>query len=305
MKYLTVFILLLCTTIFAYSQVPQAFKYQAVLKNNSGGPLSDKTFPVRVSILSGSSNGPLVYMESHSGTTSNIGVLNLEIGRGNVQSGSFPGINWGQSSFYLKVEIDSDLNGVYEFAGTAQLLSVPYALYAENGDELWSKNNNDIYYLKGKVGIGLDAPQETLHLNGSIRGDQNGALRIETPSGYIDVGPKNGDYAHFYTQMPYGFYFNNPVSVREHLIGYRSSDLHISTQSIFTFQPVKRISILNSNGFIGIATDTPRTRLQVADGDIYISDVNNGVIMKSPNGQCWRMTVSNAGTPVMTLVGCP
>jgi hypothetical protein len=45
-----------------------------------------------------------------------------------------------------------------------------------------------------------------------------------------------------------------------------------------------------SNGYVGIGTAAPAARLQVADGDVYIEDINNGVIMKSPNGNCWRMT---------------
>lgn len=56
---------------------------------------------------------------------------------------------------------------------------------------------------------------------------------------------------------------------------------------------------------IGIGTYDPRTALQVARGDVYISDIARGVIMKSPNGNCWRLTVSNAGAPVLTNIVCP
>jgi hypothetical protein len=56
---------------------------------------------------------------------------------------------------------------------------------------------------------------------------------------------------------------------------------------------------------MGIGTTAPAERLQIADGDVYLSDVEAGVIMKSPDGQCWRMTVSNAGAPVFTSVACP
>ena len=51
---------------------------------------------------------------------------------------------------------------------------------------------------------------------------------------------------------------------------------------------------INSNGLI-----------KATDGDIYIEDINKGVIMKSPDGQCWRMTVSNEGTVVFTAISCP
>jgi hypothetical protein len=49
----------------------------------------------------------------------------------------------------------------------------------------------------------------------------------------------------------------------------------------------------------------PLAKLQVEDGDIYISDINKGIIMTSPNGQCWRGTVDNSGSLAFTAVSCP
>lgn len=47
---------------------------------------------------------------------------------------------------------------------------------------------------------------------------------------------------------------------------------------------------IDENGNIGIATPEPKARLEVADGDVYISDIGKGIIMKSPDGNCWRGT---------------
>ena len=48
---------------------------------------------------------------------------------------------------------------------------------------------------------------------------------------------------------------------------------------------------------------------QVADEpvpNIYLSDINSGVIMKSPNGTCFRMTIQDNGTTLITQLGsCP
>ncbi|MDP4263893.1 MAG: hypothetical protein Q8941_15305 [Bacteroidota bacterium] len=69
--------------------------------------------------------------------------------------------------------------------------------------------------------------------------------------------------------------------------------------------------IITSDDKVGISSslggtnNLPHSRLHVRDGDIYINDIGSGVIMKSPNGQCWRMTVSDAGTPVFTAIPCP
>jgi hypothetical protein len=48
-------------------------------------------------------------------------------------------------------------------------------------------------------------------------------------------------------------------------------------------------------GKVGIGTTNPVARFQVADGDIFIQDINKGIIMKSPDGSCWRGTMSDNG----------
>ncbi|MEI9912902.1 MAG: hypothetical protein WDO71_26625 [Bacteroidota bacterium] len=63
-----------------------------------------------------------------------------------------------------------------------------------------------------------------------------------------------------------------------------------------------KVGIGNS---LGGTNNLPKSRLQVSEGDVYIDQIGSGVIMKSPNGQCWRMTVSNAGAPIFTSIPCP
>jgi len=41
------------------------------------------------------------------------------------------------------------------------------------------------------------------------------------------------------------------------------------------------------------------------EGDIYLSDVQSGIIMKSPNGQCWRGVMTDAGSLSFTQTTCP
>ena len=71
-------------------------------------------------------------------------------------------------------------------------------------------------------------------------------------------------------------------------------------------QPSNLRMTLTSNGNFGIGVAEPEERLQVANGDIYLSDINSGVIMKSPNGTCFRMSIQDDGTPLYTQLGsCP
>jgi hypothetical protein len=41
------------------------------------------------------------------------------------------------------------------------------------------------------------------------------------------------------------------------------------------------------------------------EGDIYLSDVQSGIIMKSPNGQCWRGVMTDAGSLSFAQTTCP
>lgn len=61
---------------------------------------------------------------------------------------------------------------------------------------------------------------------------------------------------------------------------------------------------LNQTG-LGVGTETPKAKIEVANGDVYLTDPTRGIILKSPNGNCWRVTVDNAGNLVRTQIACP
>lgn len=62
---------------------------------------------------------------------------------------------------------------------------------------------------------------------------------------------------------------------------------------------------IDASGNIGIGTDSPNAKLEIADGDVYIKDINKGIIMTSPDGQCWRGTINNSGVIEFSAITCP
>lgn len=126
---LTVGILLGCHLVSA--QAPEKMSYQAVMRNTTGQLLVNQNIGVKVSVLQGSPAGTVVYSERLTGMTNVNGLISMEIGTGTVLSGTFATINWPSGNYYLKTETDPTGGTTYTIAGTSQLLSVPYAMYAK------------------------------------------------------------------------------------------------------------------------------------------------------------------------------
>jgi hypothetical protein len=148
------------------AQSPAAFNYQAIARDLSGAPLLNRNVGLRISILQGKVDGTSVYKELHLISTSNTGLFNIQIGNGTAVTGSVASINWGQGPYFLMVEMDENGGSNYKLMGTSQLLSVPYALYAESSGDtsVWRMNGNHIYYKEGNVGIGMPDPISRLHV---------------------------------------------------------------------------------------------------------------------------------------------
>ena len=113
------------------AQSPEKFTYQSIIKNSSGYLLKNQDVGLRISVLRNSTNGIAVYSEEHFPTSNSNGLVTLIIGEG-LTGDNFSEINWGDGEFFLKVEVDPDGGVNYTMNQTSQLLSVPYALYAEN-----------------------------------------------------------------------------------------------------------------------------------------------------------------------------
>lgn len=128
---ITFFILLLEFQVLAQS--PNAFQYQAILRNSDGTPMVNEAVSLRISILSDTTQSTIEYSEIQEITTDNLGRINLQVGNGSNQNGAISEINWGEGIYFIQIEFDPDGGRNFVLAGQSQLLSVPYALFAGDG----------------------------------------------------------------------------------------------------------------------------------------------------------------------------
>ncbi|MGZ3929998.1 MAG: hypothetical protein ACXVPQ_08360 [Bacteroidia bacterium] len=108
-----------------FSQTPQKINYQGAARNASGTALSNAVLNLTISIANTSSG----YSETQTVVSNAVGIFTLHIGGGTPQSGSFAGIDWSVNPTNLNVTIDPGSGPAV--TTSQQLVSVPYALYAE------------------------------------------------------------------------------------------------------------------------------------------------------------------------------
>lgn len=153
MKKVCLFLLALSCLFNLAAQQPQQFSYQAVVRGADNLLVVNKMIGIRISLLQGSENGDVVYVEKHTPSTNANGLASIAIGTGSIVSGNFAAINWSKGPYFIKTETDPSGVSNYTLTTTSQLLSVPYALYAGNGIKRISANSdtiflsNDSYYI--------------------------------------------------------------------------------------------------------------------------------------------------------------
>ena len=124
----------------------------------------------------------------------------------------------------------------------------------------------------GNVGIGTTSPGSKLEVNGSIDAGGDGYLIngmgwALKNSGVLTLGDWDGQ--EFSTRI----------------MDNNSSE-------------VLRVT----DGKVGIGTISPSSKLEVDGGDIEVDDSASGLILKSPDGTRYRITVANGGTLSVTAV---
>ena len=114
--YYIIFIALLSVyTVNAQTELPQAFSFQGIAMDQSGDILFDTDLTVTILM---EQNGSEIYGEAHDLTTTGLGHVNLEIGRGNILSGNFSEINWSGEKSILSFRSKTSKPTAFHFDAT-------------------------------------------------------------------------------------------------------------------------------------------------------------------------------------------
>jgi hypothetical protein len=187
----------------AKAQAPQSFNYQAVARDASGAVLGNQAVSFRISLLQGSATGTSSYTEIHAVTTNQLGLVNFAIGGGTVVNGNFATINWAQGPYFAQIELDANNSGTYVLMSTTQLLSVPYAQYAEKSGNPTLHAGSGIVIQNDSIVNTGDVSNtneiQTLHLI-------NDTLKLSQTNGGIPVN-------NIGSQIPSGGYLETTSSV--------------------------------------------------------------------------------------------
>lgn len=113
------------------AQSPQLINYQGVARDNGGNILAGQSIGLQIDIRQSAPNGTIVFSETHTVSTNTYGLFTIMIGGGTPQVATLSAIDWASGPYFTEVSMDASGGTNYLSLGTSQLLSVPYALYAE------------------------------------------------------------------------------------------------------------------------------------------------------------------------------
>ena len=142
MKKIFTLILFVLVSLVVFSQSPEGFSYQAIVRDTENNLITNQTIGIQLNILQYSESGSSVYTETQTPATNSNGLFSIEIGTG-TSSDDMSTIDWSDGPYYIKTEIDIEGGVNYTITGISQLLSVPYALHAKTA-ESYNEIDGDI-----------------------------------------------------------------------------------------------------------------------------------------------------------------
>ncbi|HPI54060.1 MAG TPA: hypothetical protein PLU10_05160, partial [Chitinophagaceae bacterium] len=140
-SFLVIFSMLNVSPLMAQS--PARINYQGIARDEKGNPLQRQSLFIKIQLLITQENSPAIFEEEHEVLTNEFGLYTLQIGGGKLVSGNLNLVDWSQGNKYIAVSCKKNVSDEYSLLGSNQLLSVPYAFYANTAGELKSKHTKD------------------------------------------------------------------------------------------------------------------------------------------------------------------
>ena len=178
-------IIFLFIGIAASAQAPDKMSYQAVIRDANGALLKSQNVNIQFTVNQTSASGTTVYQEYHTPTTNTNGLVSTYIGTGTVSSGDFSAIDWSNGTYFLQTDIDPTGGTNYVISSTTELVSVPYALYANKAEFADSLIGgvNFVDLTTNQTVDGEKTFNNDLTVNGITVGRGRGAMSSNTANG--------------------------------------------------------------------------------------------------------------------------
>lgn len=177
------FFSLLSTTMMA-----QQFSWQGVLRDGDNIPMGNQSVSVQLTIMK---DGSAVMRETHDITTSDLGLMNLQVCSGTSVSGNCSDIDWSDGAFMLNVAVDPNGGSNYNNYGSSPIAMVPRSVYAQNAGTAQNVVNDQVDDADADPTNELQELQfDNNSRELSISGVQ-GVIRIPSTGGDADPDPTN------------------------------------------------------------------------------------------------------------------
>ena len=287
-----------------FAQAPEKMSYQAVVRDGSNELVINQTVGMQISILQGTVSGTSVYTETQTPITNSNGLVSLEIGSGTSVSGTFSAIDWSAGPYFIKTETDPNGGINYTITGTSQLMSVPYALYAEKvGNTIWDLNIDTIstqnYVRIGARNVNDISPLHIkslpnnatgIPIEGSSSAASNSSVRFYDESERISaIG----------VSLSGNSFYSRDAKVGDFIIRSEDHNMIFATSSDNNFPAALYIS---NNGEVGVNSSSPQRSLHINDvmrleprstvptspseGDIYMDAITHKLMVY--DGTIWQ-----------------
>jgi hypothetical protein len=153
--------------------------------------------------------------------------------------------------------------------------------YFLNNSSKWKDYTNGIYYDSGNVVIGNDSTRRDLFTFGGMFSDFGGGKQV-------------------HVSIPQGI----PGIVMIDTTNDKRTSLSMDGAGDILLKGGPYFAPTSTQQYL-VTVHTGSGNLDVEKGDVMVESIGKGIILKSPNGSCWRVTVDNTGNLVRTAITCP